>query len=278
MLDVTNSCNLRCPFCVNHWENSPAVAMSDALFHKSLTLVPLTWKGEFYISCLYEPTLHRNLEKLLVSIPSKYARRIQMTTNMTTQLSDDFLKALAECDLYQVNVSIDSLVPKVYESLRVNAKFDRFIDNLDRYVKFRESANNKTRLNLITVVCKINYAEIVELVKMCRDAFRPTTHEIRYAFESDANWQWLQTQNISDYDWDVLDDRLSKLSYPLHIEKPPHLLKSSKSIVKFQSTLDPILTINSQGIADIYGTDIRFDLNVLDNPFEILQRVDLNRE
>lgn len=272
MLDVTNNCNLRCPFCYNTWENVPFVTMSDALFYKAVTLAPLTWKGEFYISCSYEPTLHKDFGRLIANIPEKYAKRIQLTTNMTTQLSDELLKALAYNGLYQVNVSIDSLIPDIYESLRVNAKYDNFINNIGRYVTYWSSAKRRPRLNLITVVSKANYSEIMELVRKCHDAYKPTTHEIRYAYHSNANRHWLEANNISDDDWNILDAQLSKLPFSLHIEKPSHLSKSSKIITKFQSTFDPILSIDSQGTAIVCGTDARFDLRTIERPFELLQK------
>ena len=57
--DITSNCNLRCVFCVNDFSNIKGnILMTEKVFDKVMALLPLVPDGSFFLSCLFEPTMH----------------------------------------------------------------------------------------------------------------------------------------------------------------------------------------------------------------------------
>ena len=54
-LDITDNCNLRCPFCVVDYADVRRTnLMSEATFRSALRLIPYVTAGNFWLSCLHE--------------------------------------------------------------------------------------------------------------------------------------------------------------------------------------------------------------------------------
>jgi len=65
--DVTNNCNLRCPFCTNGqtWSEASSARMSSDNLKKYYSLAPLLYDGSsLHLSCRMEPFLQLNLSTL----------------------------------------------------------------------------------------------------------------------------------------------------------------------------------------------------------------------
>lgn len=60
-LDVVNTCNLRCPFClVDYSQGRRTEPMEVDTFRRLLPLAEFVSEAGFFLSCLHEPTLHPN--------------------------------------------------------------------------------------------------------------------------------------------------------------------------------------------------------------------------
>jgi sulfatase maturation enzyme AslB (radical SAM superfamily) len=133
--DITNICNLRCPHCYNNWKDEylqETLLMSMEHFEKALQVALLTQKGNFLLSCAFEPTLHPKFNEILRAIPANLQKQIAFTTNLSTNISEEVLETLSYMQLHHINISIESFTPEIYEQCRKNAQYKRFITNLEQ--------------------------------------------------------------------------------------------------------------------------------------------------
>ena len=72
MLDVVNTCNVRCPFCLVDYSQARKTEPMDAdILRRLLPLAEFVPEASFFLSCLHEPTLRPNFEQLLGMVPSR---------------------------------------------------------------------------------------------------------------------------------------------------------------------------------------------------------------
>ena len=158
--------------------------MDDQTLAKAMTLLPLVDDGKFMFSCAFEPTLHPHFIDLLKKIPGQYRKKVFFTTNLTTKLSDDFLRELSETDIHHINISLDSFNPVLFERLRKGAKFATFIDNLERLVRIFSRNSKSPPIRYVTMVLKSNLNEIPELFERCHTEYHASENEFSSAADS----------------------------------------------------------------------------------------------
>jgi hypothetical protein len=88
--DVVNNCNLRCPFClVDYTRIRTTEVMSDEVFDKAIQFAELASEGSFLLSCLHEPTLHPNFDRLLsLSLNAWHTSSLHHKSGKTTDERD----------------------------------------------------------------------------------------------------------------------------------------------------------------------------------------------
>ncbi len=180
-IDVSGNCNLRCPYCINDFDQVHGnVLITEELFDRALTLLPLLRPGgHILFSCFFEPTLHPGFLDLLERVPEEFRRQAGFTTNLAKRLPDGFFLQLGRLGLRYVNVSLDSLTPEVFEEMRKPARFDVFRENVKRLAECLHSGAAQTQLQLITMVSRRNLVEIPDLVRECETLYGPERHEVR---------------------------------------------------------------------------------------------------
>ncbi len=276
-IDISSNCNLRCPFCVNDFSNiNSNTLMREPTLDKILTLLPLISGCNFFFSCLFEPTIHPKYIDFLERIPSEHSEKVFFTTNLARPMSDQDIERLSRLRIGNINISLDSLVPDVYESLRKGAKFDIFIDNLDRLASvFNESPDNPS-IRFITVVLQKNFKEIQNIIEICHEKYLPISHELRAVYQvAHLNMEWRRENLISNDDWTSLKKEVGKRAQKCTIVQPgadyyssdnaPYSRKSTTVI----ETYNPLaIKIDSSGKTNIPGLDgIEFDIDDIDDPY-----------
>ena len=224
--DVTDNCNLRCPFCINNFANASSVRMRPEQFTKLIQMAPLGNDQSVFISCLCEPLLHPRLLDLLHMIPRNLRDKFFLTTNLSTKhLDESFLAELMTVELHHVNVSVDSLQKSTFEQMRVNAKYDVFMKNLDKLAKVFAEAPNPPEFRFITVAARSNLFEIPSLVEIARERYGIVFHEVRYPFEEGTpEGTWAVENLLTNDEWTALVSQVTALKYWTHVSKGSLLL------------------------------------------------------
>ena len=105
--------------------------MSEAAFRSLVRLVKSVPDGQFYISCLHEPTLHPKLNTFLEIIPKDARHKVFFTTNLARPLKARDFESWARSGLHHINISLDTLDAERFAALRRFGRFDVFQANLD---------------------------------------------------------------------------------------------------------------------------------------------------
>ena len=138
----TTRCNLRCKSCLNftpylkNFENKDLNVIKkdvDLFFEK------VSYVGVFFITG-GEPMLYKNISDVIRYIDKHYIDKIysfEIVTNGTVELSEDILKAVADCN---IKVTVDDYTNALPQYID---KFNNVVDNL---VKYAGREKVKTRI------------------------------------------------------------------------------------------------------------------------------------
>jgi len=201
--------------------------MHAANFSKIIQMAPLAHDQSVFVSCLREPMLHPQLLDLLRMIPRTLREKFFLTTNLSVRrLTDSFFAELATAQLHHVNVSVDSLQKQTFEQMRVNAKYDVFLENLDTLAAVFAQIPNSPELRFITVAARSNHQEIPSLVRVANERYRVKLYEIRYPFEPGTPaGTWRSCNLLLDSEWEALVSLVMRLRYWTHVSKGTRLLR-----------------------------------------------------
>jgi molybdenum cofactor biosynthesis enzyme MoaA len=231
-MDIVDNCNLRCPFCLYDYANTRTThLMDDATFAAALRFLPFTRDGEFWLSCLHEPTLHPKLADFIARVPQEYRRKLCYTTNLAKRMPASYYALLADAGLHHLNVSIESLQPALYERMRKGARHRIFMESWDALLAAIRQGAAPPSLNYISMVYKSNVAELPDLSRHLLAERNAATVQLRYTFDVPHLAPDFRASEFLDADeWLSLRDRLAPLPPDrVQLLMPPDVLPAPPS-------------------------------------------------
>jgi molybdenum cofactor biosynthesis enzyme MoaA len=212
--DIVNQCNLRCPFCIVDYTNFGSLSlMTSETFDRVLELLPITSKGNFWLSCLHEPTMHPQFIDFIERVPQRYRNRISFTTNLSKRLPPDMLERLADSGIHEIRVSLDTQCPELFSELRKKGKYRVFEQNLLALSAALRTSKQRPLLHLISMAFRDNYRELPELVRVGRD-LGADSHEIRYIYYVPHLAGWGKDHILNTVEWAEMEALLLPLASP----------------------------------------------------------------
>ena len=208
--DITDHCNLQCPFCtIDRGAKRPAQYMETQTFEQILKLLPITPDNCFFISCMHEPTLHKQLGPFVSMIPAHFKKKAFFTTNLAKRLDDKTIETLAHSNLLSLNISLDTLDDELFRVMRKGGRLPIYMENLRRVVDAFAKAPNPPKLHYITQAWKTNIDEVPVLVERAFNEFNAFDHEVRYTINLEHFTDEFREEHLLPYDeWAALAERL----------------------------------------------------------------------
>lgn len=149
-IEPTNSCNLRCTHC-HHFRDENGEnkytrklgLMDIRLFRKILDEIgPLGCAVTLNVQG--EPLLHPRILEM-VNIAKSHDIHLSLLTN-ATRLTNDLAKKLLDAGLDRIVFSFDACIKDVYESVRINSKFEPTIANILNFLHQNELRGHPTHV------------------------------------------------------------------------------------------------------------------------------------
>jgi MoaA/NifB/PqqE/SkfB family radical SAM enzyme len=176
-LELNNTCNLECIMCSGDFsseirknrENKPKIeSLYDSNFVKQLEeFIPYLENIKFYGGEPFLIDIYYEIWEKVISLNPYCNLTIQTNaTILNTKVKDLLSKAR-----FHINISIDSLQKENYEKIRINAKFEKVMENI---LYFHEYCKKKNTFFGISV-CAIrqNWQEMPAFVNYCNHLDTP---------------------------------------------------------------------------------------------------------
>ncbi|KMP10311.1 hypothetical protein UR09_06640 [Candidatus Nitromaritima sp. SCGC AAA799-A02] len=150
VIEPYNVCNLACIMCPYPEMTRKKERMDLPLFKKIIDDAVDSGFKALSLSLYNEPFLDKTIFDKI-----KYAKERGLEAAITsngTILTDEMIKNTMESGVDCVTFSIDSLTKENYEKIRVNAKFEETIQNVERILEYRKRHNYKKPLIAMSAV------------------------------------------------------------------------------------------------------------------------------
>jgi MoaA/NifB/PqqE/SkfB family radical SAM enzyme len=163
LVDITNTCNMRCIFCPRAREE-PAF-MSTAAF--AALLADLSGRiGSLQLSCAWEYSVAPNAAEVLRLLGAAAIPHTSIYTNAKV-LTDELADAVIAARLTDFVVSIGEARRETYERIRRGGRFAQVIGNIGKLARRkREQGSRHPRLCANLTVIKSNLPELPEFVEL----------------------------------------------------------------------------------------------------------------
>jgi MoaA/NifB/PqqE/SkfB family radical SAM enzyme len=183
---LTNTCNLECVMCKGEYsslirknrEKLPAlVSPYDKAFLKQLEeFIPYLHETRFSGSGeAFAIDMNYEIWEMIIEKNPKCVIMVQTNGSYLNAKVKDFLSR----GNFQIGVSLDSLKKETYEAIRLNANFDKVMENIRYFSEY--SRNKKMKFSISTCVMRQNWRELPDFVNFCNSLNAVATfHKVWY--------------------------------------------------------------------------------------------------
>jgi pyruvate-formate lyase-activating enzyme len=165
-VELTNYCNLACPYCSSPKKLRPRGVMDSGTFSNlvrqveecSIPWISLVGNGE--------PTLHPEFPQ--------YVRRLAVATKFLTlttnwqRIDQDTIQSVLQAPVNVLHVSVDGGTKDEYERMRVGGKFDRLLNNLTLLKRLKDETRSSTLIDLRVMLLPSHNADDQRLLSFWR--------------------------------------------------------------------------------------------------------------
>ena len=164
-IEPTSMCNLRCIMCYQSDKSFSSKSQGFMGYMKFDLLKKVVDEIAGKIDAVTfasrgEPTLHPELDKFLKYCEGKFLG-LKLNTNATLKKKKK-INMLLSSDIQQLILSIDEKDKENYEKIRVNAKFEVIMKNLEMLKRIREKNYKNSKMIIRISGVKVNTSQSVE--------------------------------------------------------------------------------------------------------------------
>lgn len=160
LIETVNTCNARCIMCGIDFDNKSKKIMEDDLFAKITDEIG-RFKDHVEKVMLYldgEPLIDKKLAKRVAQMKQAGVRKVNIATNASL-LTEKRTRELIEAGLDEVYITLDSLIPEVYEAIRVRLDYEEVYNNILDFIRLRNELNPDILIRIQMVQQELNKDE-----------------------------------------------------------------------------------------------------------------------
>src|SRR5689334_13490947 len=169
-IEPVGQCNLRCQMCPIQFRRDgppygPPAFMKFETFTRIIDELP--GLRELHLQGLGEPMMHPRFADMVAYAVRK---NVRVTTNSNlTLLNPARAERCVTSGLDCIHVSIDGATPQTYERIRVRARLERVLHNVELVLDARRRLESRRpRLRMVVVIMRQNLHELPDLVRLAK--------------------------------------------------------------------------------------------------------------
>jgi MoaA/NifB/PqqE/SkfB family radical SAM enzyme len=167
-IEPVGTCNLQCKMCpIQFREDKPLLGSSKLMKFELYKRIVDQFENiqTLHLQGLGEPMLH---PRFFDMVAYAAAKGVRVTTNTNlTMMNPKRAELSVTSGLETLHFSIDGTNADTYETIRINARFDKVLANLENLVQAKKRLNSPfPRLHMVMVIMRQNLAELPELVRL----------------------------------------------------------------------------------------------------------------
>ena len=170
MIEVTNTCNLKCPVCPTHFAMQRQKGFMDLKLYKSIIDEFRDKKEKPRITMIFagEPLMHQEVEKF-IEYAAKNGHETFISTNATL-LSEDLSKRLIRAGLDYIHLCLDGFTKQSHEEYRRGSNFEAVKKNIKDFISVKKELNSKKPFIVIqTLLTSLSENETNKMIKWAKD-------------------------------------------------------------------------------------------------------------
>ena len=145
-LELTNYCNLKCPYCTNVLGQRTKGFMSNAVFERLLTDLNALRPNRIQLVGNGESTLHPRFGEYITKLADT-GKYVSLVTN-GQWVKESIAEEVLSAPLDLIEFSIDAGGKEGYELSRINGSFEVLLANLNRLKELKRKFMSKTMINI----------------------------------------------------------------------------------------------------------------------------------
>jgi radical SAM protein with 4Fe4S-binding SPASM domain len=145
-IEPTNVCNLKCIMCPNSIVAQKNPGFMDLGLYEKIIDEAKDFASYIVLCISGESLLHKDFTQM-VSYAKKNGLETYLSTNATL-LTPELSRRIIEAGLDWINFSFDGVKKETYEKTRVNADFDKTLQNIIDFLKIKKELKSKIRAEL----------------------------------------------------------------------------------------------------------------------------------
>lgn len=164
-VELTNVCDLRCPFCETLSMQRPKGLMSEETFQTLVRECDEIGVDSIKLNLWGESLLHKQLLEF-IQFAKKYSKLILQFNTNANRMPLKLSRGMVEAGLDRLTVSMDGITKETYEKMRVGGKFEKVMENIEALIAAKkELGGDKPHLTLQIIRTNENLEEIEQFVK-----------------------------------------------------------------------------------------------------------------
>ncbi|HLJ97669.1 MAG TPA: radical SAM protein [Gemmataceae bacterium] len=170
-IEPVGQCNLRCQMCpIQFRQDGPPYGPPAFMKYEVFTRLvdQFVCLQELHLQGLGEPMMHPRFSDM-VSYAARKGIRVSTNSNLTllnAQRAERCVTSGLDC----IHVSIDGATPATYGRIRVRARLERVLRNVELLLGARARlGSQRPRLRMVTVAMRQNLHELPDLVRLAHD-------------------------------------------------------------------------------------------------------------
>ena len=163
-IESTNHCNLKCIMCPTGLGviARPKGYMEMSLYRQIIDEIG-GLVGSAVLHSWGEPLMHPDLFEM-IRLGKRAGIRMETSTNITL-LNEERARRILDEGLDVLYLAMDGVTKETYESVRVNAKWEKSLRNIERFLELKERAGVHTKMVMQIIAMKETRAEVDAFVK-----------------------------------------------------------------------------------------------------------------